>query len=199
MPPKGKQPKSHNKYAPTAWGQGEPLVDLTCPSGQVCQVRLPGIPGLIKAGLLSSLDSLSGLVQTEHIDPVEAETLPPSQRSASKVTPAQVAMLAQNSDKLVDVLGLVDKVICYVVLQPTLNPVPEPTRDEEDNEIPAEERKPGLVYVDSVELTDKMFIFQFVVGGVSDLQTFRAEFGEALGSLEAGESLQMSSLGGLSH
>lgn len=154
---------SRNKYAPKAWGK-EVLVDLPCPSGQLCQVRRPGIPGLIKAGILDSLDSLTGLVQTEHIDRVRK----------GEIKAEDMQDLAKNKDKLLQAMTLADKVVCYAVVQPKVLPDPEE----------GAEREPGAIYVEDIDLTDKMFIFQFVVGGVSDLEQFRKEFGETLGSLE---------------
>jgi hypothetical protein len=96
-----------------------------------------------------------------------------------------------------------DRVTEYVVVQPqVLRPV---QRDEEGNPIkmwkgrieddgerimeelplPDAERVPGTVYTDMVEPMDKVYLFQFVVGGVRDLEQFRAEFGETMGALEA--------------
>jgi hypothetical protein len=175
-----------NKYAATSWAT-EVTIDLECPSGQLAQVRRPGVPGLIKAGVLDSLDVLTGIVQTDHIERVK------SGKDAS-ISAEDVAKLAQDKAKLLEALDLADKVVEYVVLQPSvLRPVVrdengEPVLDpvtRKEIPLPDKDRVPGQVYMDSVELMDKMFIFQFVVGGVRDLETFRAEFGETVGSLAA--------------
>lgn len=173
-----------NKYATTSWGQ-EVTIDLTVPSGQLCLVRRPGVTGLIKAGILDSLDSLTGIVQTEHIDRVENE-----KKGLPAVTPEQIKELQSNKQKLLEALELMDKVLAYVVIQPALF-LPY-LRDEEDKAyvepltpLPDDKRVPGRAYVDMVDIMDKVFVFQFVVGGVSDLERFREEFGESLAGLEA--------------
>lgn len=187
-----------NKYAATAWG-GEHLIDLEMPSGQLAQVRRPGVTGLIKAGLLDSLDSLTALVKTEHMDRVKkgASTTP-------EITKEDIAELAKDKDRLISALDLMDKVVEYVVVQPhVLRPV---QRDEtgkpilmwrgklnddtgeqirEELPLPDDERVAGQVYTESVDPTDKVYIFQFVVGGVRDLEQFREEFGETVGALES--------------
>lgn len=191
MPGPGKPQKPaaqfSNKYAPTKWG-GEVLMDLEVPSGQLCQVRRPGITGLIKIGVLDSLDSLSGIVKSDHIDRVEAGKDP-------QVTAEDMRELAKSKVGLLRAVELANKVTLAVVVQPALAPVPlvrnpvtgEPELDDDMRpiEIPLEGRDPALTYVDQVDLMDQMFILQFVVGGVTDLEQFRKEFGETLGSLEA--------------
>lgn len=190
--------KNKDKYVATAWG-GQHLVDLEMPSGQLAQVRRPGVTGLVKAGLLDSLDSLTGLVQTEHIDRVRKGA-----STTKEITPEEIKALASDSGRLVDVLTLMDRVIEYVVVQPqVLRPV---QRDEqgrpvktwrgklnddtgeqvlEELDLPDGERVPGMVYTDQIDPVDKVYIFQFVVGGVRDLEQFREEFGETMGSLES--------------
>src|SRR6185369_5757217 len=190
---------SAKKYKATAWKQGgERLTDLEMPSGQMAQVKLPGVTGLVKAGILDSLDSLTGLVKSEHIDRVQKGA--PTTR---EITPEDLQELAGNTDQLVKVLDLMDRVVEYAVVQPpVLRPV---QRDEvgkpilmwrgklnddssqlmEEIDLPDEERDPEQVYTDMIDAMDKVFTFQFVVGGVRDLETFREEFGETLGSMEA--------------
>lgn len=171
--------RAKSKYAATSWAT-EVLLDLEVPSGQLCQVRRPGIPGLVKAGVLDSLDALTGIVQTDHIERVKS--------GKGEIDKVDVAALAADKEKLLEALELSDKVVEYVVLQPSvLRPV---VRDEAGEPVkpevplPEKDRVPGQVYTDMVDLMDKMFIFQFVVGGVRDLETFRKEFGEVVGDLE---------------
>lgn len=210
MPGPGKMTKAQHKpaasfsggrYAPTAWGT-EPLMDLECPSGQLCQVRRPGVAGLVKAGVLDSLDSLSALVKTEHVDRVEKGKDP-------HVTAEEIRALANNKAGLISAMNLADQIAVYCVTQPKLEPVPlvrnpvtgEPELDDDMQpiEIPLEGRartrlddpSVPLVYVDQVDLMDKMFILQFVVGGVTDLESFREGFTETLGGLESEPEVQV--------
>jgi hypothetical protein len=187
-----------NKYKPTAWKQTN-LVDLEVPSGQMCQVRVPGVVGLVKAGILDSLDSLTGLIQTEHIDRVKN-----GRPTSTEITPEDLKALSADKDRLLQALDLMDRVLEYAVVQPiVLRPV---ARDDEGKPIlmwkgklnddtgeqimeelmlPDADRDPEMVYSDMVDPTDKIFIFQYVVGGVRDLETFRKEFQETLGSVES--------------
>jgi hypothetical protein len=205
MPGPGKPRKpaaslSGGKYAPTSWAS-ETLMDLQCPSGQLCQVRRPGVAGLVKAGVLDSLDSLSSLVKTDHIDRVERGLDP-------HVSAEEVQALARNKDGLVKALALADKVAVYCVTQPKLSEIPlvrnpvtgEPELDDDmlPMEIPLEGRvslkthTPETVYVDQVDLGDKMFILQFVVGGVSDLESFREGLAQTVGGLDAKPDVPLS-------
>ena len=194
--------KSKDKYKATAWAT-EPTIDLEVPSGQLCLVRRPGVTGLIRAGILDSLDSLTGMVQTEHIDRVERE------KSGKTITPEDIASLQNNKERLTEALDLMDKVLTHVVIEPRLYLPFE--YDEEAGKyilmarldkqtgaqqvidgVPAtdmvpiadDNRVPGRAYTDMIDVVDKVFIFQFVVGGVSDLETFRKEFEGSLAGLE---------------
>jgi hypothetical protein len=192
-PPK----KKADKYAATAWG-GEHLIDLTMPSGQLAQVRRPGVTGLVKAGLLDSLDSLTGLVKTEHMDRVRT-----GEPTTEKITAEDIQALSHDKDRLIAALDLMDRVAEYCVVQPF---VQRPVQRDDDGKpilmwrgklnddgsqrmeelpLPDGDRVAGVVYTDIIDGTDKVYLFQFVVGGVHDLEQFRKEFGETLGAVEA--------------
>jgi hypothetical protein len=179
---KGSRPtEKANKYAATSWAK-DYTCDLKVPSGQLCLVRRPGPAGLIAAGVLDSLDVLTGLVQTEHVDRVEPS--PEGERrkeELAQVSNADLLEIAKNPERLAKAMELVDKVICYVVLQPPLLPVPE--ADPETGEVPS--RVPDSAYIDMVDIEDKFYIFNFVLGGTEDLVAFREKFSASVGSLEA--------------
>lgn len=152
------------------------LHDLTVPSGALCQARRPGVQGLISIGLLDSLDSLSALVKTEHFDRVEGRAKP--EQSPADIKAGMVAGME-----------LIDKIALYCVLQPELKPEPDrndPKSWDEGAETEGERKGkvPGLIYVDDVDLFDKMFIMQWAAGGSEDLETFRSGWSETLGTLQ---------------
>lgn len=171
------------------------LVDLELPSGETCQVRRPGVQGLIKAGVLHSLDSLTSIVQTETIP--KAEGKPPQ---------TDVSALINDPEKFGEMMEQVDKIVIHVVTQPKVHTHMRPVRElvDEDldlwenkldadekpvlEEIPDDERDPELVYVDYIDSMDKMFIMSFAVGGSADLQRFRQESEAIVGSLPPGEA-----------
>lgn len=158
-------------------GKNEILFDLTVPSGALCQVKRPGPMGLIQAGILDRLDVLGSLVQTEHVDRVSGQKSEEDEKAKQK---RMIQELMQDKEKLVAATDLIDKVICFVVTEPKINPLPEP----------GVERDPEKVYVDSVDFEDKEFIFQFVMGGTADLATFREERQKIVGDVESLKALQ---------
>lgn len=202
--------KSKDKYKATAWG-APGLMDLELPSGQLCEVRRVGVTGLVTAGLLDSIDSLTGIVQTEHVDRIQ-------KGERVKLTKDDVKTFTGDPKRLNEAMNLMDRVIEYVVTQPkVLRPVVRDERGkpiltakvdresgepvmEKDGVTPVQEETslaeedwvPGQVYTPMVDLIDKTFIFQFVVGGVSDLNQFREEFGASLGGLGLGEAVSLS-------
>lgn len=174
-------------------GTAEQLFDLECPSGQTCQVRRPGPQGLIDAGLLDSLDTLTGLIKTEHLDRVDG-----------KINVADVKAFVANTSSVRDGLQLMNRVVIYCVVQPELHPAPVPrdkcTRCGGTGVVqgtvaacPDCTRIPGLAYVDQVDLEDQAFIMQYVMGGTKSLETFRTERAELLGDVQGGNAVQLSS------
>lgn len=193
MPATTTRAKAKPNYG-SKWGTQ--LIDLDLPSGEIAQVRRPGMQGLIKAGVLHSMDSLTGIVQSETIP--KAEGRPVVNTKAVMADP----------DKLEEMLDQVDKIVLYVVAQPKLvKPVrlatdedgalvldkfnrPTPALDADGKEIylPFEERDEGTIYLDYVDLEDKMFIMNFALGGTRDLEDFRKESEKAMGSVSNGEA-----------
>jgi hypothetical protein len=154
---------SDSKYAPTAWGTTiGGAEDLIVPSGQTCLVKRPGVQGLMTSGVLRDMDSLSALVSEKHIKRVKGKT-----------DEIDVSSLMKDQSNIDNVLHVVDRVICEVVLKPSVHMTPnDPTS-----------RVPGVIYADMVDITDKMFIFQYAVGGTAGLNSFREQFDDAVGSV----------------
>lgn len=163
MPSSKKSPQDH-KFAANKWKNKN--TELECPSGQWCLVRRPGIQGLIKNGVLHSIDQLTALVQTETIP--KAEGRPQVSAEALMADPK----------KIESALEMMDKIVMFTVIEPKLHPVPANDEDRDDD----------LVYIDDVELDDKSFIMNFAVGGSADLQRFREESALSLGSVPHGVS-----------
>jgi hypothetical protein len=156
----------NDKYAAKTWGSElGGAEDLTVPSGQLCLVRRPGVQGLMEAGILHDLDMLSGIVDDQHV-----------KRVAGKPPQINTTAVMNDPEQMASVLHLVDRTVCYVVLKPNVQMTPnDPTS-----------RVKGVIYTDMVDIVDKMFIFNYAVGGVRGLEPFREELAEALGSMDAG-------------
>lgn len=178
------------KYTPTAWGQ-EPTHDLPVPSGQLCQVRMPGVQAMIAAGVFESIDTLTGLINEKHIKRVQGRT-PKAGPGSQNGQPVQVDTdaLMKDPKNLAKVFELVDKVTEHMVLQPK---VKRPVKKIPQGEIGSgeftevllkfEEREDDVVYTDRIDMMDKMFIFQYAVGGDTDVESFRERFQEGMGGV----------------
>jgi len=176
MPPvtpqdrKRKASKGKGKYAATTWGAGGSVFeDLQVPSGQMCLARRPGVQGLIEAGVLRDIDTLSSIVDQKHIKRVEGRADPE----------VDVQSLIKDEASLLSILDVVDKVLCYVVVEPEILAVPAEMDDRED----------GVIYTDMVDIEDKMYIFNFAVGGTRSLETFRQQRDELMGSVDPVEAV----------
>jgi len=155
-----------SKYAANSWltGGSGTLEDVETPSGQLCLARRPGVEGLMTAGVLQNVDSLSGIVNAKFIN---------------KTGEVDAEALMQDDGALADIMHTVDKVVCFIVVKPEVHMTPnDKTR-----------RKQGIVYADMVDLMDKMFLFNYAVGGTKDLESFRTELVSHVGSLAPVQSV----------
>lgn len=207
MPGTPKKPvKAATKAAPakavsrSGYGLGlanKPM-ELELPSGNTCLAIRPGAQGLIKAGLLDSLDQLTAMVQREQIDPHDPK----------KQVQSAVNSLAANPKDLLEGLEMVDRAVAFVVKEPAVF-LDEAELDADGKPLfvvtgqdnagqpirkPVfKKRDPDKVYADEVDLEDKMFIFQWAVGGTADLARFRQESADLVGNIPTIQDLQMSS------
>jgi len=160
-----------SKYAPDAWLSGGVggMEDFTVPSGQMCLLRRPGLEGLMKAGVLHNVDSLSQIVNEKHL-----------KKAKGKADEINMSSLMDDPEGLDEVVRVIDKIVVHCVVKPEIHHAP--------NDVTR--RQQGIVYTDMVDLIDKMAIFNFVVGGTRDMESFRAGLDELVGSLEAGEGVR---------
>jgi hypothetical protein len=165
--PAEEQPQDPNsKYRPDAWASGGigGMDDITVPSGQLCLVRRPGMEGLMKAGVLHNVDSLSQIVNEKHLKRVQGKP----------TNEIDMSSLMQDDKGMDEVMNVIDKVICHCVVQPVVHRTPNDVTN----------RKPGVIYADMVDLVDKLFLFNYVVGGTRDLESFRSGLDTVVGSVE---------------
>lgn len=164
-----------NKYAPSVWGI-EKFNDLECPSGQLAQVRQPGVQAMISSGVLQSADTLTSLVDQKHIKRVQGKAKPADPQIDG-------SSLIKDPENMKRVFDVVDRVTEYMVVQPVVRRPFE--RDDQGNEvfIGGSHREEGVIYTDQIDLMDRMFIFQYAVGGSTDVEEFRRIFTPDVGSL----------------
>lgn len=173
---------SADPYAPNQWGSTEigGLTDLRTPSGQLCLVRRPGVEGLLSAGVLNDLDSFTALIQTEHIDRVDPRKRPSDRKAKATTEKERIAVqqkeleeMMKDPSKLASLMHTVDRVVCHVVVKPDVRMTPND----------ATSRKKNVIYADMIDMVDKMFIFNFVVGGSRDIDRFLDESGLDVGGV----------------
>jgi len=166
-PPAGTSSSSEDKYAPKAWGSQSLYEDLECPSGQLALVRRPGLEGLMSAGVLHQMDTLTPLIEQHKAN---------ATGKRAKAVDEQNAMneILKDPNKMTELIHLLDRVLCHCVVKPEIEMTPnDPTR-----------RAPGVIYADQVDLEDKLFIFNFAVGGSRSVARFRSESSALVGGLQ---------------
>jgi hypothetical protein len=146
----------------------------------VVKVRRPGVQGLMKAGVLDSFDSLTAFVQTEHIERADGKAEFKAEQAAKKQD--QKSLLQDDPKKIIEALSMIDKVVLHCVVEPKLSPAPE---REED-------RDADTLYVDEVDLDDRMFILNFALGGSRDLETFRERSSGGVAGVAAQQNVPVS-------
>lgn len=156
--------------------------ELALPSGTTCLAVRPGAQGLIKMGLLDSMDQLTAFVQTEHIDSHDPKKLAEA-----------VKAMSVSKDQLEAGLDMVDRAISFIVRTPKVHLDEQAVDEETGKPLVYPDGKPvfvprdaALIYADEVDLEDKLFIFNWALGGTADLKSFRTEHAQLMGDLSAG-------------
>ena len=158
-------PATNEEYAPTTWGKS--ANELTVPSGQRCLARRPDTSALAKDGLLHKLDSITATIHSKHVSK-KAKGGGNSAKSQQMAEDVALAQLAKDPAKLAEMMDTVDKVVLLTVIEPPLQLPPENWSDRED----------GVVYTDTIDLEDKMYLVNYAVGGTRDVAKFRGTVAE---------------------
>lgn len=155
-----------------AWKKATAETDLPLPSGHVARVRRPGLPKLLKDGVLPDM-----------LTPIAQKAVDAGQDGMPKMDDIKAEF---GSAGMMDALfEAVDKITAVCVVEPAVEYHLKRAGDLEGvwgdpevlMEIPLDQRDPNILYTDDVEFNDKMFIFQYVVGGSRDLEEFRRQTG----------------------
>lgn len=200
---------THSRTSSKSWKKRNAGIELELPSGNVALVKRPGMPALMKAGIMP--DSLTPIA-LEHLAKAERGGKP-SQQAEDDLDREFMERILTDASEMEGLFLSFDKALVMCVVEPkVLLHVREvkgddgkPLRDDKNRivyqDIPEDERmsdevpetledgRPNPyyctedelpVYTDEVDQEDKQFIFQFVVGGTSDLERFRREQAAAL-------------------
>lgn len=165
--------------SPQAWKRPAEEFDLTVPSGNVCKVRASGgMAMFMQKGMIPN--SLMPIIK-EHMND-------------SRDLQATAGDVLDNPELLENMMELADNVVMHVVMLPEIQPIPMvPDGNGGETVVPQEQRNPAVLYVDEVDMNDKMFIFQWAMGGTKDVERFREEQAASLADLSAVQAVELPS------
>jgi hypothetical protein len=138
---------------------------IELPSGKWMTVRHTSLSVFIQTGQIPN--SLMSVVQGQ----VNSKKKKSDEDLMEEIT--------EDPKAIQDLFAVVDKYVCMVAIEPEVNPMPQ---DEAD-------RDPNLLYVDEMDASDKMYLFQRAVGGTTDLETFRHELNAGMDLVQQREDV----------
>jgi hypothetical protein len=152
--------------------------ELTTPSGQTCRARRVTPQSMIATGLLSQVDTLTAVVD-KHTRQI---------KGGNKVADGPVLdqSLMTDPDAMVTMFEIADRVMPHILVSPPVVMHFTETvvgKTKVKRTIPAEERKPGTIYTDMIDLEDKMFLFDWAMGGLAAFSTFRRDSDSDVGDV----------------
>lgn len=166
-------PQDHNKPTSVKDWKNKSQVQLSptpldLPSGNTCLVQPIGITTFVQQGMIPN--ALMPIVKRA----IEAA----EKKQADSIDVEKLAAEMMNDmDKMSAIFELADAVTVACVVEPSISAVPEdPVLREED-----------LLYVDEVDIEDKMFILDFAVGGSRNLDKFRRQAASDVGHVQSGK------------
>ena len=150
--------------------------DLPLPSGNVARVKRLDPAALMASGMIP--DPLTGIVN-KMINSRQGK--PPAK---------EMQEMTKDPKKIQSAMMLFDRVAAHCVVLPGISMPPTCVTCKQYFNVDARhtdegapnyhkyqegERDPEVLYADQVDLQDKIFIFQWAMGGTTDLETFREE------------------------
>lgn len=162
--------------------------DLALPSGNVARVKQISPQAFIVSGLIP--DPLTGIIRS-------------AINSKQGLPPSKLAKMSDDPEMLVSAMEMFDRVLVYVVISPTCE-MPPPCEDckeyynngkhdgAEGHSYLEGPRDPDVLYADTVDMDDKLFIFQWCMGGTRDTEKFREELQATMGSVSNSKVVQRS-------
>jgi hypothetical protein len=186
-------PPTPDQQVNNVWGQSTlgTSVFLELPSTQTCRAKVVGMQGVLEAGVMGEADSLTAFVGREYVRKVRGGKGIPDREEIDPVE------LMKNPKTLQKIIKMVDGLMPHVIVDPRVmchyEVINLGKEDEDTRMIPPGERKSGVIYTDQIPLEDKMFIFNFALSGVKEVETFRQESARVMGDLADGEGVPDSS------
>jgi hypothetical protein len=169
------------------WGQADRTEFLTLPSGQTCYARKLGVEEVLAAGLSAELDIMTSFVVGEHL--VQGHNK--SKEQLQKEQQMQVDKALKDPAMISKLIMFIDRLIPEIVTQPSVKCHYIVLADGKSTKmIPSEDREEGFIYTDKIDLDDKMFLFGWTTGTVTDPITFREGSVDTVADLANGQRVQ---------
>lgn len=170
-------------------------IELPLPSGNTILARQMSPVAFMASGFMP--DPLTNIVR-EAINTKQG------------LKPKALDDMSKDPKKLGAALETFDRVLTYVVIEPTISmppgccvsiagvecgelisaPVHQNSSESGKHAFQPGARKDDVLYADQVDMDDKIFVFQWALGGTSDLVRFREEQSSALESAPDGEDVR---------
>lgn len=151
----------HDEEYGQGWG-GSVYEKVTCPSGARCLLRTLQPGDLIGEDALGSMDLLGPKI----MEMIKKAGTPSASPAAALEKAAEiergVAEMTSSLSSPIKVLSFMDKVVLKAVAKPQLVIPPENYADREQ----------GVFYIDTVGMSDKLFIFNRVMKDIRELDQF---------------------------
>lgn len=179
--PKDHQPK---RTSASAWQSkaGAKPQDVELPSGNVALLRQIPITDMLAQKMFP--DSLSSII-SEKVGQGTTKDAKSKGKDGKTVVKEpsndDIKDVMGDPDKILELFDLFDKVLASAVVEPKV----KYHKEDSGEVIDWADRDDEFLYTDQVDLEDKLFIFNYCIGGSKDLERFRTEFGDALGGMEA--------------
>lgn len=176
------------------WGAQALTEKVTLPSGQIVIAQKIGMEQIMSTGAGDQMDTLTSYVLNEHIDRVRGPQDHKPKKSSqddSSTTEAEVEQIIKEHPEMVSsTLNMFDNLVPSIVVKPVVRI--HTRKDESGNvsTIPVDERVPGVVYTDRIGMEDKVFLFQWAVGGLPD-PDFREQPEQPVAAVEDVEQVPM--------
>ena len=190
--------KGNKKYGLGKRGGDE--FETLLPSGEVCLQRGISIEDMLDMGIMDEIDSLSGIVQVEHIDRVAGKTS--AQQAAATLRALDPTTedgrkalfgLLKDEDRWTKLLAFVNKVVVRSVIEPVVYDSKAGDVTKTLNTVA------GSVDVHDVDLQDKLVIMNAAMSkiqsGVVAAEPFREERADDVADVRDGEGVRDASVG----
>lgn len=169
--------------------------DLTLPSGNIALVKQMSPQAFMQSGLIP--DPLTAIIRK-------------SIGAKQGLPPEALKEISDDPEMLMSAMELFDRVLEYVVVEPAVEMPPtcdrlinevrcatyynvdvhRNTQDPNYHQYHEGARAEEVLYADQVDMDDKMFVFNWCLGGTRDLDQFREELKGNVESISDSQNIQ---------